>query len=219
MRIYSQLDEQRIRAQTLVREWASAKLLEPSQRARLESELRLDLKRTNGFLRAGLALFTLLIVAALFLLCTEGLHLSGRLESATIAFVLALLCIGLAELLAGHGWRPPRVGGRAIVQGHCHQQSVVGMGPDLELLAAAGVEAELLDAGCCGMAGAFGFEADHYRVAMAVAERRLLPAVRAATPDTLVLADGFSCRTQVAQATGRRPLHLGELLASALHSR
>jgi hypothetical protein len=101
MRIYSQLDEQRIRAQTLVREWASAKLLEPSQRARLESELRLDLKRTNGFLRAGLALFTLLIVAALFLLCTEGLHLSGRLESATIAFVLALLCIGLAELLAG----------------------------------------------------------------------------------------------------------------------
>ena len=124
----------------------------------------------------------------------------------------------LAELLDGHGWRPPRVGGRAIVQGHCHQQSVVGMGPDLELLAAAGVEAELLDAGCCGMAGAFGFEADHYRVAMAVGERRLLPAVRAAAPGTLVLADGFSCRTQVEQATGRRPLHLAELLASALQT-
>jgi Fe-S oxidoreductase len=126
---------------------------------------------------------------------------------------------GLAELLAGHGWRPPRVGGRAIVQGHCHQQAVIGMDADLELLAAAGVRAELLDAGCCGMAGAFGFEADHYQVAMAVGERRLLPAVRAATPDTVVLADGFSCRTQVAQATGRRPLHLAELLASALHSR
>jgi FAD/FMN-containing dehydrogenase/Fe-S oxidoreductase len=125
----------------------------------------------------------------------------------------------LAELLAGHGWRPPRVGGRAIVQGHCHQQSVIGMDADLELLAAAGVRAELLDAGCCGMAGAFGFEADHYQVAMAVGERRLLPAVRAAAPDTLVLADGFSCRTQVAQATGRRPLHLAELLASALSSR
>jgi Fe-S oxidoreductase len=125
----------------------------------------------------------------------------------------------LAELLAGHRWRPPRVGGRAIVQGHCHQQSVIGMDADLELLAAAGVRAELLDAGCCGMAGAFGFEADHYQVAMAVGERRLLPAVRAATPDTVVLADGFSCRTQVAQATGRRPLHLAELLASALHSR
>jgi len=132
---------------------------------------------------------------------------------------LAGRALSLAELLARHDWTPPRVGGRAIVQGHCHQQSVVGMGPDLELLAAAGVEAELLDAGCCGMAGAFGFEADHYRVAMAVGERRLLPAVRAATPDTLVLADGFSCRTQVAQATGRRPLHLAELLASALHSR
>jgi Fe-S oxidoreductase/FAD/FMN-containing dehydrogenase len=125
----------------------------------------------------------------------------------------------LAELLAGHCWRPPRVGGRAIVQGHCHQQSVIGMDADLELLAAAGVRAELLDAGCCGMAGAFGFEADHYQVAMAVGERRLLPAVRAAAPDTLVLADGFSCRTQVAQATGRRPLHLAELLASALSSR
>jgi Fe-S oxidoreductase/FAD/FMN-containing dehydrogenase len=122
----------------------------------------------------------------------------------------------LAELLAGHGWRPPRVGGHAIVQGHCHQQSVIGMGPDLELLAAAGVQAELLDAGCCGMAGAFGFEAGHYQVAMAVGERRLLPAVRAAAPDTLVLADGFSCRTQVEQATGRRPLHLAELLAGAL---
>jgi Fe-S oxidoreductase len=125
----------------------------------------------------------------------------------------------LAELLAGHGWSPPRVGGRAIVQGHCHQQSVIGMDPDLALLDAAGVEAEPLDAGCCGMAGAFGFEADHYRVAMAVGERRLLPAVRAAAPGTLVMADGFSCRTQVEQATGRRPLHLAELLASALHSR
>jgi FAD/FMN-containing dehydrogenase/Fe-S oxidoreductase len=132
---------------------------------------------------------------------------------------LAARARSLAEVLAGRGWRPPRVGGRAIVQGHCHQQAVIGMDADLELLAAAGVRAELLDAGCCGMAGAFGFEADHYQVAMAVGERRLLPAVRAATPDTVVLADGFSCRTQVAQATGRRPLHLAELLASALHSR
>jgi Fe-S oxidoreductase len=105
------------------------------------------------------------------------------------------------------------------VQGHCHQQAVIGMDPDLELLAAAGVEAELLDAGCCGMAGAFGFEADHYPVAMAVGERRLLPAVRTAAPGTMVLADGFSCRTQIEQATGRRPLHLAELLASALHAR
>jgi Fe-S oxidoreductase len=131
---------------------------------------------------------------------------------------LAGRAVSLAELLAGagDGWRPPTVGGRAIVQGHCHQQAVIGMDPDLELLAAAGVDAELLDAGCCGMAGAFGFEADHYRVAMAVGERRLLPAVRAAAPDTVVLADGFSCRTQVEQATGRRPLHLAELLARAL---
>jgi Fe-S oxidoreductase len=90
------------------------------------------------------------------------------------------------------------------------------MEPDLALLRAAGVDAELLDAGCCGMAGAFGFEADHYQVAMAVGERRLLPAVRTADPDTLVLADGFSCRTQIEQATGRHPLHLAEALAAAL---
>jgi Fe-S oxidoreductase len=124
----------------------------------------------------------------------------------------------LAELLAGHagGWRPPPIGGRAIVQGHCHQQAVIGMEPDLALLRAAGVDAELLDAGCCGMAGAFGFEADHYQMAMAVGERRLLPAVRTADPDTLVLADGFSCRTQIEQATGRHPLHLAEALAAAL---
>jgi Fe-S oxidoreductase len=132
---------------------------------------------------------------------------------------LAGRAVSLAELLAGDGWQPPSVGGRAIVQGHCHQQAVVGMDRDLELLAAAGVDAELLDAGCCGMAGAFGFEADHYEVAMAVGERRLLPAVRAAAPDTVVLTDGFSCRTQVEQATGRRPLHLAELLAGALPSR
>jgi Fe-S oxidoreductase len=126
----------------------------------------------------------------------------------------------LAELLAGHagGWRPPPIGGRAIVQGHCHQQAVIGMEPDLALLRAAGVDAELLDAGCCGMAGAFGFEADHYQVAMAVGERRLLPAVRTADQDTLVLADGFSCHTQIEQATGRHPLHLAEALAAALGS-
>jgi FAD/FMN-containing dehydrogenase/Fe-S oxidoreductase len=132
---------------------------------------------------------------------------------------LAGRAVSLAELLAGDGWQPPSVGGRAIVQGHCHQQAVVGMDRDLELLAAAGVDAELLDAGCCGMAGAFGFEAGHYEVAVAVGERRLLPAVRAAAPDTVVLTDGFSCRTQVEQATGRRPLHLAELLAGALPSR
>jgi hypothetical protein len=100
MRHYSALEEQRIRVQAEVREWTGEKLLESSQRERLESDLRVEVKRTNGFLRAGLALFTLLIVAALFLLCTLGLELSGRLELVATAGLLALTCIGLAELLA-----------------------------------------------------------------------------------------------------------------------
>jgi hypothetical protein len=100
MRHYSPLEEERIRVQAQVREWTSATLLDSSQCERLESDLRVDVKRTNGFLRAGLALFTLLIVAALFFLCEEGLGLSSRLESVATASVLALACIGLAELLA-----------------------------------------------------------------------------------------------------------------------
>ena len=79
---------------------------------------------------------------------------------------------------------------------------------------AAGVDVDVLDAGCCGLAGNFGFEAGHYEVSLACAERALLPAVRTAPATTLVLADGFSCRTQIEQAgTGRTPVHLAQVLA------
>jgi FAD/FMN-containing dehydrogenase/Fe-S oxidoreductase len=118
----------------------------------------------------------------------------------------------LSELLLQGPFSPVRLGGEALVQIHCHHHSVLGTEADREVLARAGVEARILDSGCCGMAGAFGFERGHYEVSMACAERALLPAVRAAAPDTPVLADGFSCREQIAQATGRRALHLAELL-------
>ncbi len=79
------------------------------------------------------------------------------------------------------------------------------------------IDADVLDAGCCGLAGNFGFEAGHYDVSMACGERALLPAVRDASPDCLVLADGFSCRTQIEQGgTGRTPVHLAEMLAAGL---
>lgn len=100
----------------------------------------------------------------------------------------------------------------AIVQGHCHHRSVLGIDADLRLLSGLGVEARLLDSGCCGMAGAFGFEREHYAVSMALAEQALLPAVRAAAPSVLVLADGFSCREQIAQGAQRPAKHLAELL-------
>jgi FAD/FMN-containing dehydrogenase/Fe-S oxidoreductase len=120
----------------------------------------------------------------------------------------------LAELLTQHteGWEPTPRSGRAIVQPHCHQRAVMGFDADAELLRRTGLDVEILDAGCCGMAGAFGFEAEHYEVSMAVGERALLPAVRAA-PEAIVIADGFSCRTQIEQGTGRRAWHLAEVLA------
>ncbi|WP_436393372.1 FAD-binding and (Fe-S)-binding domain-containing protein [Amycolatopsis sp. MEPSY49] len=128
--------------------------------------------------------------------------------------------VTLAELLTGHspGYRPPRVSAKAIAQVHCHQHAVLGWDADARLLSAAGVDAERLDSGCCGLAGNFGFEKGHLGVSEACAERVLLPRVRSAAPETAVLADGFSCRTQLHQldSGGREGMHLAELLASGL---
>ncbi|MBO0848754.1 MAG: 4Fe-4S dicluster domain-containing protein, partial [Pseudonocardia sp.] len=125
-----------------------------------------------------------------------------------------------AEVLAGHAdelaARVKRTDLRALVQVHCHQHADLGAEDDRSVLKALGVDAEVLDSGCCGLAGNFGFERGHYEVSMACAERVLLPAVRAADPDVAVLADGFSCRTQLRQAGQREPVHLAQLAASAL---
>ena len=125
-----------------------------------------------------------------------------------------------AELLAEHtdDLRAAVVApaGRALVQIHCHQHAELGADADRAVMAALGADAEVLDSGCCGLAGNFGFEKGHYDVSMACAERVLLPAVRAADPDVAVLADGFSCRTQLRQADTREPIHLAQLAARAL---
>jgi Fe-S oxidoreductase len=123
-----------------------------------------------------------------------------------------------AEFLNESGWEPPHVGGEALVQTHCHQHAVVGFDADRSVMAAAGIKATVPDSGCCGLAGNFGFERGHYEVSRAVGERVLLPAVRNAAPTTAVVADGFSCRTQIAHGTPRRAVHLAELLADALGS-
>ncbi len=104
----------------------------------------------------------------------------------------------------------------AITQVHCHQHAVLGFGADESALASAGVRNTTLDSGCCGLAGNFGFERGHYEVSKAVAEDRMLPAIRAASAETVVVSDGFSCRTQIEQESGRRPVHLAELLRRAL---
>jgi Fe-S oxidoreductase len=124
----------------------------------------------------------------------------------------------LSELLEARGWQPPMLPGKALVQRHCHHQAVMGFRSDQALLEALGLDYELLDSGCCGMAGSFGFEAgDKYEVSVKAGERVLLPMVRQAGPETVIVADGFSCRTQIEQGTGRRALHLAEVLAMALH--
>ncbi|PZH20788.1 FAD-binding oxidoreductase [Streptomyces sp. NTH33] len=126
----------------------------------------------------------------------------------------------LAEQLVHHapeGWEPPRITRQATVQTHCHQHAIMKFDADRELMRRAHLDADVLDEGCCGLAGNFGFERGHHEVSMAVAEQGVLPAVREAAPDSLVLADGFSCRTQIEQGgTGRRALHLAEALALGL---
>ncbi|WP_456599518.1 FAD-binding and (Fe-S)-binding domain-containing protein [Blastococcus sp. SYSU DS0616] len=122
----------------------------------------------------------------------------------------------LAELLGERApeWEPPRADRAAMVQTHCHHHSIMGFDQDRELMRRAGFDADVLNSGCCGLAGNFGFERGHYDVSMACAEQALLPAVREGDPQAVVLADGFSCRTQVEQAdTGRRAVHLAEALA------
>ncbi|MDR7304431.1 FAD-binding and (Fe-S)-binding domain-containing protein [Haloactinomyces albus] len=104
----------------------------------------------------------------------------------------------------------------ALVQVHCHQYAEMGFEADRSMLEASGVRARVLDSGCCGLAGNFGFERGHYDVSMACAEDSLLPAVRAAEDGTEVVADGFSCRTQLRQALGTESVHLATLVARAL---
>jgi Fe-S oxidoreductase len=123
----------------------------------------------------------------------------------------------LAELLAATpGWAPPDLDGvPAVAQPHCHHHAVMGWQPDAELLARAGAKVDAVG-GCCGLAGNFGIERGHYEVSVAVAETALLPAVRHAPPGAVVLADGFSCRTQLDQLAHVSGIHLAQLLASRL---
>jgi Fe-S oxidoreductase len=121
----------------------------------------------------------------------------------------------LAELLAAtEGWQPPSLAGVEVVaQPHCHHAAVLGWSADERLLQEAGASVTRLG-GCCGLAGNWGVERGHHDVSVAIAEQQLLPAVRAAGPDAVVLADGFSCRTQLDQLADRPGQHLAQLLAA-----
>jgi FAD/FMN-containing dehydrogenase/Fe-S oxidoreductase len=140
----------------------------------------------------------------------------ARLKDATVT---------LAELLDGHtpGWEPPRVsnghgeGRDGVAQVHCHQHAVLGWDADARLLEAMGLDVPAMQSGCCGLAGNFGFEPGHLPVSRKIAEDTLLPTLAELPPEALVLADGFSCRTQIHElAGGRRSHHIAEVLAQAL---
>ncbi|MES4886600.1 FAD-binding and (Fe-S)-binding domain-containing protein [Streptomyces sp. NPDC096012] len=133
---------------------------------------------------------------------------AARLASAVLTF---------AEVLERYApdWAPPAVNRPVAGQTHCHQHAVLGDAPDRRLRESAGLAGEL-SGGCCGLAGNFGFEKGHFEVSRTCAEEQLLPSVRQAPPGTVVLADGFSCRTQLEQLAGVRGRHLAEVLAQAL---
>jgi Fe-S oxidoreductase len=123
----------------------------------------------------------------------------------------------LAELLARTGsFRPPRLAGRALLHGHCHQKALWSTDPDATLLGRIGLEVERPDTGCCGLAGSFGYEANKYDLSMQIGELALFPAVRRAAPSAFIVADGFSCRSQIEHGTDRQALHTAEVLRLAL---
>lgn len=105
---------------------------------------------------------------------------------------------------------------RALFHGHCHQKALVGTGPTVALLEWAGYQVEEVDSGCCGMAGSFGFEKEHYDLSVAIGQRRLIPAVKAAAFDTVVVTPGISCRQQIRHLAGRTALHPAEAVWQAL---
>jgi FAD/FMN-containing dehydrogenase/Fe-S oxidoreductase len=124
----------------------------------------------------------------------------------------------LSEFLeANSGNSPlPRLERKALLHGHCHHKSIMKMSAEESLLRRLGIDFQAPAPGCCGMAGSFGFEHDKYEISQAIGELELLPAVRKAPADWLIIADGFSCREQIAQGTNRHALHLAEVLQMAL---
>lgn len=136
-----------------------------------------------------------------------------------LAKKLSAQCLFLSEFLEREAkdFRWPKLDAAVMVQGHCHHRAVLKFGEESSLLQKLGVKVSVPESGCCGMAGSFGFDQKHYEVSQAAGERKLFPAVRASDPGTTIIANGFSCREQIEQGTGRPTRHLAELLAEALN--
>ena len=173
------------------------------------------------------------IIVALFREIDEGIPIVGLEPSCVAVFRdelknlfpghararrLSTLVLSLGEFLSTHADRLPPMAlpYKAVVHGHCHQNALFGLDGERRVLDRLGLDYVIAESGCCGMAGSFGFERGHYDVSQAIGERRLLPQVRQAGSTTLIVADGFSCREQIAQSTNRVALHLADVLAIAM---
>jgi Fe-S oxidoreductase len=128
---------------------------------------------------------------------------------------LARSAMTLSEFFLRENVALPTLKRKALVQAHCHHKAILRFDPEETLLRGLGLDLTHPDSGCCGMAGAFGFEEKNYELSMNIGNRMLLPMVREASEDTLILANGFSCREQIEQATGRRTLHFAEVVKLA----
>jgi Fe-S oxidoreductase len=128
---------------------------------------------------------------------------------------LAKQVFHFGEFLEQQGYEPPALPRKVLLHGHCHHKATGGIGPEQSLLQKMGAEIDEPDSGCCGQAGSWGYEAGHYDVSLAIGERVLLPEARKASPDTLLVADGFSCREQIVHGARRKPLHLAQVLTLA----
>jgi Fe-S oxidoreductase len=142
-------------------------------------------------------------------------ELTGLFPRDARAQQLAQSTFTLSEFLAKEEVVLPVLQRKALVQAHCHHKAVMRFDAEEALLRRIGLDLTHPDSGCCGMAGAFGFEEKHYDLSMKVGERVLLPMVREASAETLIIADGFSCREQIEQSTGRGTLHFAEVLKLA----
>jgi Fe-S oxidoreductase len=129
---------------------------------------------------------------------------------------LARNCYHFGEFFSAFDIDVPKVKGRALLWGHCHHRATGGVDSEQQVLERMGLEVQSVKGGCCGLAGSFGFESGKYQFSLDCGEQALLPAVRKAAPDTVVVANGFSCKTQIEDAgTGRRALHLGQVMSLA----
>ncbi len=143
-------------------------------------------------------------------------ELTGMLPHDDDARRLAANALHFAEFFERYQIPVPQLTGKALVWGHCHHKATGGMDPEHALLKRMGLEVEPVSGGCCGLAGSWGFEEGHSDVSMQSGELALLPAVREADPETLIVANGFSCQTQIEQSdAGRRALHVAQVMKMA----